>query len=83
MDVEFVVVLQAALDGVLLLSPLTNFMVAEHSIDPASSELRFGLQGMLGTVRHCFSSTFFCLITAFLDFSLSLSLPLGPSWLLD
>jgi hypothetical protein len=54
------------LDGVVVLSSLTNFMVTEHNIDRNSSELRFGLQGLLHTVPAGFA----------VDFVLSVS---GPS----
>jgi hypothetical protein len=47
-----------SLDGVVVLSPLSNFMVAEHNINLTTAELQFGLQGMLASVPADYATEF-------------------------
>lgn len=47
-----------SLDGVVVLSPLSNFMVAEHNINSTTAQLQFGLQGMLASVPADYATEF-------------------------
>jgi hypothetical protein len=47
-----------ALDGAVVLSPLSNFMVAEHNLNATTAELQFGLQGMLASVPAGYATDF-------------------------